>query len=129
MAAVNAYWCRLDVSERDTHRQPFACWLMVSRSPINLRVVIRATSSKLTSTRQYGTPWQQHDDGEGAEDGVGGAAFAPADLGGAELSRSRATPEKWEPGWLRLAYKATCRRELAQLAVKHLAPVLSQCQP
>jgi hypothetical protein len=53
----------------------------------------------------------------------------PADLGGAELSRSRATPEKWEPGWLRLAYKATCRRELAQLAVKHLAPVLSQCHP
>ena len=46
----------------------------------------------------------------------------PADLGGTELSRSRATPEKWEPGWLRLAYKATCRRELAQLAVKHLAP-------
>jgi hypothetical protein len=51
----------------------------------------------------------------------------PADLGGAELSRSRATPEKWEPGWLRLAYKATCRRELAQLAVKHLAPVLPRC--
>jgi hypothetical protein len=25
--------------------------------------------------------------------------LAPADLGGAELSRSRATPQKWEPGW------------------------------